>query len=269
MNSENMEHNPLSLKDRVALVTGAGQGVGRQVALHFAANGCDTVLVNDYFEDRARAVCEEIRAIGGKAIAVVGDVTKYEEVARWLPEAVKSAGGLHIVVNNAGNAGATGDLSKLPRFWETGPDDWQKWLGTNLFGVLNVCRVAIPEMISCAKGGSIINVISDAGRVGEPRLAVYSGAKGGASAFSRALAKEIASYGIRVNAVALSSIRTPGVAPLMSDPEVVKKVTRQYPLGRIGEPEDVANMVLFLASEASSWITAQTYPVNGGYAISQ
>lgn len=264
-----MQTDLLSLKGRVALVTGAGQGVGRQVALHFAAHGCDTVLVNDYFEDRALAVCEEIKSQGGKAIPVVGDITNYESVSKWLPEAAKKAGGLHIVVNNAGNAGATGDLSKLPRFWETDPVDWQKWLGTNLFGVLNVCRAALPIIIAADKGGSIVNVISDAGRVGEPRLAVYSGAKGGASAFSRALAKEVGGYKIRVNAIALSSIRTPGVAPLMSDPEIVKRVTKQYPLGRIGEPDDVANLALFLASEASSWITAQTYPINGGYAISQ
>lgn len=259
----------LSLKGRVALVTGAGQGVGRQVALDFAANGCDTVLVNDYFNDRACSVVDEIKACGGKAVAVVGDVTDYEDVSRWLPEAARTAGGLHIVVNNAGNAGATGDLSKLPCFWEAGPQDWSKWLGTNLYGVLNVCHVAIPEIIRCNKGGSIVNVISDAGRVGEPRLVVYSAAKGGASAFSRALAKEIAPHAIRVNAVALSGVNTPGIAPLLADPEVIKRIVKQYPLGRMGEPSDPSNLILFLASDASSWITAQTYPVNGGYAISQ
>jgi len=264
-----MGNDLLSLRGRVALVTGAGQGVGRQVALDFASNECDTVLVNDYFKDRACGVVEEIKARGGQAIAVVGDVTDFEEVSRWLPEAARAAGGLHIVVNNAGNAGATGDLSKLPRFWETGPQDWSKWLGTNLYGVLNVCHVAIPEIIRCNKGGSIVNVISDAGRVGEPRLVVYSAAKGGASAFSRALAKEVAPHGIRVNAVALSGIHTPGIAPLLADPEVVKRIVKQYPLGRMGEPSDPSNLILFLASDASSWITAQTYPVNGGYAISQ
>jgi 3-oxoacyl-[acyl-carrier protein] reductase len=112
-------------------------------------------------------------------------------------------------------------------------------------------------------------VISDAGRVGERGLAVYSGAKAGVAGFTRALAKELGRQRIRVNNVALSAIKTPGVAELLKDPDVFKKVTRAYPLGRIGEPSDVANLILFLASEASSWITAQTYPVNGGYAISQ
>lgn len=264
-----MDNNILSLKGRIALITGAGQGVGRQVALHFATYGCDTVLVNDYFEDRACAVAEEVKALGGRAIPVAGDVTSFDDVARWLPAAVSAAGGLDIIVNNAGNAGPQGDPSKQPVFWETGPEDWSKWLGTNLYGVLNVCRAAIPHVLQRAAGGSIINVISDAGRVGEPGLAVYSGAKAGVSGFSRALAKELGRHRVRVNTVALSAIRTPGVAALLSDADIVKRVTRQYPMGRLGEPTDVANLILFLASEAASWITAQTYPVNGGYTVSQ
>ena len=172
------------------------------------------------------------------------------------------------MVNNAGNAGPQDDLSKLPVFWETGPADWANWLNVNLYGVLNVCRIAVPLILQRQAGGSIVNVISDAGRVGEPRLAVYSGAKAAASGFSRALAKELGRHRIRVNAVALSSVRTPGVAALLQDEEVVKRITRQYPLGRLGEPSDAANLILFLASNASAWITAQTYPVNGGYAVS-
>lgn len=262
-----MTINPLSLSGRVALVTGGGQGVGRQIALTLAANECN-VLVNDFFADRAEAVVAEIEAAGGKAITAVGDVTKFDEASRWLPEAVEKAGGLHIVVNNAGNAGPSGDAASQPKFWTTGPEDWDRWLGTNLYGVLNVCRVALPTMIEGAAGGSIINIISDAGRVGEPGLVVYSGAKGGVAAFTRALAKEVGRYGIRANNVALSAIKTPGVAELIKDPDVLKKIVRSYPMGRIGETEDPANLVLFLASGISSWITAQTYPVNGGYAIS-
>jgi 3-oxoacyl-[acyl-carrier protein] reductase len=264
-----MSNDLLSLKGRIALVTGAGQGVGRQIALHFAAHQCDTVLVNDYFAERAQAVVDEIKALGGNAIPAVGDVTKLDEVERWLPEAVKLAGGLDIVVNNAGNAGPQGDASAQPKFWETNPADWASWLGTNLYGVFNICRVAIPAIMERGQGGSIVNIISDAGRIGEPGLAVYSGAKAGVSGFSRALAKELGRHKIRVNSVALSAMNTPGVAALLSDPDVLKRVVRQYPMGRIGEPSDAANLVLFLASEAAGWITAQTYPVNGGYSISQ
>lgn len=263
-----MTDNPLSLIGRVALVTGAGQGVGREVALTFAANGCDCVLVNDYFQDRAEAVVAEIRAAGGKAIAAVGDVTDFEAVSGWLPQAVAEAGGLHLVVNNAGNAGPQSDATEQPKFWTTGPEQWANWLGTNLFGVLNICRVAVPLILDSGQGGSIVNIISDAGRVGEPGLAVYSGAKAGVAGFSRALAKELGRSGVRVNCVSLSAIKTPGVAAILENPDVLKKVLRSYPLGRVGEPEDPAKLILFLASDAASWITAQTYPVNGGYSIS-
>ncbi|MBK6703794.1 MAG: SDR family oxidoreductase [Caulobacteraceae bacterium] len=263
-----MSNNPLSLTGRVALVTGAGQGVGRQIALTLAENGCD-VLINDFFEDRARLLADEIANLGRRAVPIAGDVTDFEAVRSWLPKAAAEAGGLDIVVNNAGNAGPQGDASEQPKFWETEPSDWARWLGTNLYGVLNVCRAATPLLIERGKGGSIINIISDAGRVGEAGLAVYSGAKAGVAGFSRALAKELGRHRVRVNCVSLSAIMTPGVAAIISDPEVLKRVTRAYPLGRIGTPEDPSNLVLFLASDASTWITAQTYPVNGGFAVSQ
>ena len=134
-------------------------------------------------------------------------------------------------------------------------------------GVLNVCRAAVPFMI---KGGygSIINVISDAGRVGEPHLAVYSAAKAGAAGFSRALAKAVGKHNIRVNSVSLGSIDTPGIAPMIEDQAVVTAMLKKYIIRRLGQPSDVANMILFLASDASAWISGQTYPVNGGYSTS-
>ena len=259
----------LSLQGRVAFVTGAGQGVGRETALFFAAHGARAVLVNDFHADRAQAVADEVRALGSQAITVVGDITDYAALSARLTEAVAEAGGgLHVVVNNAGNAGPHPGLTALPPFWQTEPAEWQLWLGTNLYGVLNVCRIAVPLMIE-AGGGSIVNVISDAGRVGEAHLAVYSAAKAGAAGFGRALAKGVGAHRIRVNSVALGSIQTPGVAQRFDDPEAMKRLLRQYMLRRVGQPKDAASMILFLASDASSWITGQTYPVNGGYAISQ
>lgn len=260
--------NILSLKGKVALVTGAGQGVGRETALYFAAHGCDAVLVNDFYPERANAVAAEVAALGSRGIAVVGDITNFEIITNLVEAAVKEAGGLHIVVNNAGNAGPNPSFESLPPFWETGPDDWNVWMGTNLFGVLNICRVAVPLMIQSG-GGSIINVISDAGRVGEPHLAIYSAAKAGAAGFGRALAKGVGKHNIRVNSVALGSIQTPGVQQRFDDPEAMKKMLRQYIMRRVGEPRDAASLILFLASEASTWISGQTYPVNGGYSVSQ
>lgn len=262
-------NNILNLEGRIALITGAGQGVGRQAALHFAANGCATVLINDFHANRAQAVAEEVRALGGEAIVVAADVTDYAGLTDRIGVAVAEAGGLHILVNNAGNAGPNSDIGELPPFWETEPAEWNRWLATNLYGVMNTSRIAIPLIIGSGAGGSIVNVISDAGRVGEPNLAVYSAAKAGASGFSRALAKGLAVHGIRVNAVSLASINTPGLQSMLADEAFVKRMLKQYLVRRVGEPTDAANMILFLASEAASWISGQTYPVNGGYSTSQ
>lgn len=259
--------NILNLKGRIALITGAGQGVGRQTAIHFAAHGCAAVIVNDFVSERAEAVAGELRALGCRAEPLAGDITDFALMTRRIEELTQALGGLHILVNNAGNAGPTAASDNFPPFWETGPEDWAPWLGTNLFGVLNVCRVALPIMIKNG-GGSIVNVISDAGRVGEPHLAVYSAAKAGAAGFSRALAKAVGNHRIRVNSVALSAINTPGVQSMLSDEDAVKKMLRSYIIRRVGQPTDAANMILFLASEAASWITGQTYPVNGGYSVS-
>jgi 2-hydroxycyclohexanecarboxyl-CoA dehydrogenase len=177
-------------------------------------------------------------------------------------------GAVDVLVNNAGNAGPAEDpMAPAPPFWQTDPEQWGPWIGTNFFGVLNASRAVLPGMVA-KEYGRIITVISDAGRVGEPNLVVYGGAKAGAAGFSRGLAKAVGRYGITVNCVALSGINTPGVATALEDAEVAKKALRAYVVGRFGEPDDPARLVLFLASAAGEWITGQTYPVNGGYAVS-
>lgn len=259
----------LDLTGKVALVTGAGQGVGRQVALDFATHGA-TVLVNDFHAERAGRVVREVAELGGRAIAVAGDVTDLDHMVRAVETAADAAGGLHICVNNAGNAGAgAGSEFQAVPFWQSSRADWDKWLGTNLFGVLNVSRAAIPIMLRSGDGCSLINVVSDAGRVGEGSLAVYSAAKAGASGLSRALAKALGVHGIRVNSVALATIMTPTIAPTIEDEAVLKKMMRHYIIRRVGQPSDASNMILFLASGASSWITGQTFAVNGGFSTSQ
>ncbi|MBX9647040.1 MAG: SDR family oxidoreductase [Xanthobacteraceae bacterium] len=257
----------LDLKGRIGLVTGAGQGVGRQVALHLAANNAGGVVVNDFYAERAEAVAEEVRRLGAEALAVVSDVTNYESVQEMVRQAESKFGRVDILVNNAGNAGPTQGLSGIKPFWETGPDDWAHWLGTNLYGVLNGTRAVVGGMMQ-RRYGRIVTVISDAGRVGEPHLAVYSGAKAGAAGFMRGLAKAVGRSGVTANCVALAGINTPGVAGMIPNDEALKKMLRSYVMGRLGEPDDAANMILFLASDAASWITGQTYPVNGGYSVS-
>lgn len=258
--------NLLDLKGRVALVTGAGQGVGRQIALDLAAHGAGSVIVNDYYEDRAVAVADEITAAGGRGVPVSFDVTDYEGVLQGVEGAVAQTGPVDILVNNAGNAGPDHTIFDNTPFWETSPEQWAPWLGSNFFGVLNCTRAVAGRMVE-QRYGRIVTVISDAGRVGEPNLVVYSGAKAGAAGFIRGLAKSVGRHGVTANCIALSAMRTPASEAALEDPEMVKKMLRNYVIKRFGEPSDASALALFLASDAAEWITGQTYPVNGGYSV--
>ncbi|MEW6477693.1 MAG: SDR family NAD(P)-dependent oxidoreductase [Actinomycetota bacterium] len=260
----------LDLGGQVGLVTGAGQGIGREVARLLAGHGA-AVAVNDYYAERAETVVTEIVAEGGRAIAVPADVTSYGDVAAMVKQVTADLGGLSILVNNAGNLGAHPDPSLMQTpFWELEPGAWAPIVAVNFDGVLNCCHAAVPAMIG-AGAGRIVTVISDAGRVGEANLEPYSGAKAGAAGFMRGLAKSVARYGITANCVAAGATRTPLIeAALSAGGEAYEKaMLRSYPLRRLGEPADVAAVVLFLCSPAASWITGQTYPVNGGYSFNQ
>ena len=258
----------LAALDGAALVTGAGRGIGREIALSLARHGARAVFVNDFFADRANAVVEEIRELGSAAQALVGDVSDHETALRLVSDAVNMAGPIGILVNNAGNAGPQQGIGDRAPFWETGPDEWAPWMATNLFGVLHCSRAVLPTMIA-AGGGRIVSVISDAGRVGEPDLAVYAAAKAGVAGFTRSIAKAVGRYGITANCVACGYIDTPATAGLSSNPELLARALKAYQIRRPGTPADVAAAVTFLASPAASWITGQTYPVNGGYSMAQ
>jgi 3-oxoacyl-[acyl-carrier protein] reductase len=226
------------------------------------------VCSSDLFHiERAEAVAEEVRAAGVRALPIAADITDLAAVQEMVRQGISEFGGIDILVNNAGNAGPVENPADAKPFWETGPEDWAKWTATNFFGVLNACKAVVPSMIE-RKYGRIITVISDAGRIGEPHLAVYSGAKAGAAGFMRALAKAVGRWSITANCVALSSVRTPGIAGYLDNEDEVKAMLRGYVIRRLGEPDDAANLILFLGSDAASWITGQTYPVNGGYATS-
>jgi len=248
----------IDLEGRRALVTGGGQGVGRAISLALSSAGA-SVAVNDYVAERAEAVAKEITAAGGEAEPVPFDVTDYAAVT----SAVAAAGPFDILVNNAGNAGTA--TFSMRFFHETEPDEWDRYFGVNLHGVLYCSRAVVPGMIERGRGGRIITIVSDAGRWGEPRLVAYSAAKAGAAGFSRALARELGRYQITVNNIALGSIR-PGADA--DDPEVQRSF-RGYILRRPGQPEDPAGLVTFLASQHAAWISGQTYPVNGGYTVNQ
>ena len=261
-----MDQQILSLRGRVCLVTGAGQGIGRQVALHFARSGAEAVVVNDFHLARASAVVAEIEAMGSRAIAIAADVTNRTEVDDMVAKAGREFGAVNILVNNAGNMGAKPEDVDMAPFWTASTETWDAFLAVNLYGVLNCTSAVIPGMIK-DKSGRVVTIISDAGRVGEPGLEIYSAAKAGAAGFMRAVARSMGRYNITANSISIATTRTPGVANVTEDAERAKRMLSQYTIRRFGEPEDIANMALFLASDAASWITGQTYPVNGGFSF--
>ncbi|WP_076867136.1 SDR family NAD(P)-dependent oxidoreductase [Bradyrhizobium mercantei] len=256
----------LDLGGRIAFVTGAGQGVGRQIALHLAGHNSGGVAVNDYVLDRAEKVAEEVRAAGGKALAIQADVTDLESVKAAVKVTEEKLGKIGVLVNNAGNFGATPHADAEKPFWETGPDAWNSSIGVNFYGVINCTSACVPGMIARGAPGRIITIISEAGRYGDVGLEVYAGAKAGAAGFMRAAARALGRYDITANCVALAGMATPPVEQNMkADPERAKKALQKYVIRRLGRPDEVASMVLFLASNAGSYVTGQTYGVNGGF----
>jgi 3-oxoacyl-[acyl-carrier protein] reductase len=264
--------DPLDLGGQVAFVTGAGQSAGRGIALALAKHNAGGVAVNDYYPERAEAVVAEIKALGVPAVAVPADVGDLASVRAAFARATEALGPVTLLVNNAGNAGPTNQIGREPRFWEVEPSEWDKFFRTNLYGVMNCCHAAIPAMIE-ANRGRIVTVVSDAGRVGEPNLAPYCAAKAGAAGFMRSIAKELGRYNVTANSISLSALQPPWedeekLAAYLESDQAKKQVSR-YIVRRFGRPDDVAAMALFLCSDASSWISGQTYPVNGGYSVTQ
>lgn len=254
----------IDLAGRRALVTGAGQGVGLGIARALAEAGA-AVVVNDVRAEQAAAAAEAIRAAGGKAEPLPFDVTDWSQVSSAI-----AGSGVDILVNNAGNAGADGSMT-LRDFVETDPADWHRYFAVNLFGVMHCTRAALPAMI--ANGwGRVITIVSDAGRYGTSKVAPYAAAKAGAAGFCRSVAREVGRHSITVNCVSLSTIVTPTTkrpAPQTPEEEEARRARlRPYVIRRHGTPDDVAGLVTYLASPLASWITGQTYAVNGGFVFS-
>ncbi|MDO7844052.1 SDR family NAD(P)-dependent oxidoreductase [Sphingomonas immobilis] len=259
-----MTRMTFDLTGRVALVTGAGQGVGAEIARTLAAHGAK-VVVNDYVLDRAEAVVAEIVGESGVAVAVQGDVGDSDSVDTIVATGNRALGPIDILVNNAGNAGPDGAMPRVD-FWETDPDDWDRYLRVNLFGVMNCARACAGGMV--ARGyGRIITIVSDAGRAGEQGHEAYSAGKAGAAGFSRALARSLGRYGVTANTISLSNIWRPGLEPTPEGAALLKQMLSRYIVRRQGRPSDVAPVALLLASQESEWITGQNYPVNGGYVL--
>ncbi|ULX50721.1 short-chain dehydrogenase [Cupriavidus taiwanensis] len=267
----------LHLQGKVALVTGGGQGVGRRICLELAGEGV-SVVVNDYFLERAQSVQKEIEDAGGQALAVQADIGDAGQVERMFALARERFGDVDILVNNAGVTVARRTRGGMPpTFMEMPVEDWKEVVDLNVYGVMNCCRSALPGM-QRRGGGKIVNIMSEAGRVGEARLAVYSGAKAAMLGFAKAIAQEHGRDCINVNTIALGAVSHEGIAngPLhpSATPETddrLKKMLGAYPiargLGRLSRPEDISGVVTFLASDRAAFITGQSLGVSGGYVM--
>ncbi len=246
------------LTGKVALITGGTAGIGEAIAKLFAAEGAAVVLTGRRKGELERVV-RDIERSNGRAIAVAGSVTDETHVRAAVRQAVQTYGQLDILVNNAG----VGEFGK--RIHETDDTTWAQVLDVNLTGVFRMTRAAVPHMMQ--RGGSIINISSIASLVGIPALPAYAASKGALDALTRSIAVDYAKDNIRCNVVNPGLIDTPMAAPLMANPDMLQPILSHYAIRRAGTPEEVAHLVVYLASDEAAWVTGSTFPIDGGMTI--
>jgi 2-hydroxycyclohexanecarboxyl-CoA dehydrogenase len=243
-----------TLEGKIAIVTGAGLGIGRAIADKLAAAGA-TVAVTDLDEASANQTAAGLPG----AVAIRADVTDRQDVQAAVDRVMQQFGRVDVLVNNAG-------WDKASPFVDSDPADWDRAIAVNLYGVLHTCKAVLPIMAGQG-GGAVVNVGSDAGRVGSSGEAVYSAAKGGVIAFTKSLAREMARHQVRVNCVCPGPTDTALFASF-AGPKLREALTKAIPFRRLGQPADVANVVAFLASDEAAFVTGQTLSVSGGLTMS-
>jgi len=247
------------LKNKVAIVTGARRGMGRTHALKLAQEGVK-VVVSDISEEDCQKVVDEIKKAGGEGLALKCDVSKKKEVDELVKKTVDKFGKVDILVNNAG-------IAQFKPFLELTEEEWDRTLDINLKGYFLCAQAASKEMVK-QKSGVIINIASVAmGQVGVgfPNVVHYCASKGGIVAMTEALVLELAPFGIRVNVISPGMIETPMIDPIKQDPKMMEGLMSRVPLRRFGKPEEVSDLVLFLASDASSYMTGSAVVIDGGW----
>jgi len=246
------------LKDSVAIVTGSGRGLGRAITLRFAKEGAKLAIV-DLDKERGSTVLEEVKGLGGTGTLIAADVSSSRQVSEMVEKVIGELGRIDILVNNAG-------IHDGKPFWEEPEELWQRMYRVNVIGTVLPSQAVVPHMIKRRKG-KIVNVSSKAAVVGEPGHAAYSASKGAVLALTRAMAIELASHQITVNAVCPGPMYTDmllAAMPKESDREALASVTS---LGPLGQPEDLVGIILYLSSEESNWCTGQAISVDGGLSI--
>jgi len=243
-------------QDKAAIITGGAQGIGEAITRRLAGEGA-AVAILDIQQELAQAVADDISAQGGRAIAVTVGISDSQEVKRAVKEVEDKLGKVDVLVNNAG-------WDKVTRFTDLPEELWDRIIAINLRGPITVIRAALDGMIA-RNYGRIVNIASDAGRVGSSGESVYSACKGGIIAFTKTLARELLRYNILVNCVSPGPTDTPLLAEIGEEnPKLHEALQRAIPMRRLGKPEEVAAAVAFLASDEASYITGQTLSVSGG-----
>ena len=247
----------MNFDQKVAIVTGGGSGIGRAAVIKFAKLGAKIAIV-DINAEGAEKVADEIRAMGGEALVVKTDIVDYAQVKAMAQKVVDHFGHIDILVNNAA-------WDKIMPFMETEPALWYKLLDINLKGPIHVTRAVLDHMILQKTGGAIVNVVSDAAKVGSSGEGVYSAAKGGVYSFTKSIAREMARFKIRVNSTCPGPTDTPLLADVKETmPKIVAAIEKAIPMRKLATPDQQANAIVWLASDEASYITGQSLSVNGG-----